>query len=38
MLFAVARAIPRIALISSFGAINVVTLAIPRLLRIGEEL
>jgi hypothetical protein len=38
MLSAIARGIPRIALISSFGAINIVTLAIPRLLSIGKEL
>jgi hypothetical protein len=34
----VVRTIPRIVLISSFGAINVVTLAVPRSLSIGEEL
>jgi hypothetical protein len=35
---AIVRTIPRIVLISSFSAINVVTLAIPRSLSIGEEL
>jgi len=35
---AVVGTIPRIALISSFGAVNVVTLAVPRSLSTGEEL
>jgi hypothetical protein len=38
MLSAITRGIPRIALMSSFGAINIITLAIPKSLSIGEEL